>query len=194
MLSASEPRRYFNHRRSLCAGKGDASQPSLANISDERGPKASDAGSAGMAHAGINNAGRTAIEQCPRQALRLSIAIRIQVRGVAAVITNIVEVAAEIGKVVAVGAPFRLLPRGDFSQFFSKMIRHLGLRRFQCNSRIPGTSLWAIKSAAIRLGMGKCRIHNMIVRHAEDKLVYGNSWQQIALSEEPLIGSTIQFH
>src|SRR5215469_5389666 len=177
MHSASEPRRHFNHRRSLCAGKGDASQPSQANISDKRGPKASNAGSARMAHAGIDNARRTVIEQCPCQVLRLRIAIRIQVRGVAAVITNIVEVAAEIGEVVAVGAPFRLLPGGDFFQFFSKMIRYLGLRRFQCYSRIPGASLWAIKSASIRPGMGKCRIHNMIVRHTEDKLVYGDSWQ-----------------
>jgi hypothetical protein len=42
--------------------------------------------------------------------------------------------------------------------------------------------------------MGECRIHNVMVRHAEDKLVYGDSWQQIALAEEPLIGSAIQFH
>src|SRR5208282_1663493 len=122
--------RDLHLRRMKCIGKRKGDQHSLSHVPHQRGAKAGNAGAAGVANAGIDNSGRSSIEQAPRELLRGAIAVGIQVllvSGVPALIfaariftaptttaqilvPQIMKLGAKVGQVLTVGNRLFFLP------------------------------------------------------------------------------------
>src|SRR5882724_7475657 len=106
----------------------EGDERTLAYVAHQRGAKAGDAGSAGVADARIDDSGGSSFQQLAAQALRGSIAVRIQIFFVGGIPAQIVKVGAEVGQEFSVDGRFFLLPI-DLSKPFE---------RVECNYRLRG--------------------------------------------------------
>src|SRR5438270_10765465 len=119
----------LDERLSLSLCEANARELAFAHIGHQCRSKAADTSPPGMPNTGINHASRTMAQQIVGQSLRLAVAGGIQAGAEPRLVADIVEVCAEIGEIIAIGASLGMCPPWEFLQFFAKVECHFVLLR-----------------------------------------------------------------
>ena len=137
-------------------------------------------------HAWVYDTGRAAFQQPLSQCLRCYVACWIETGSEAVRPAQVVELAAEIRKIVIeldfilVTAYFRKVNRFVKSNF--------GLRRVQLKRAIPGAAIRVVEPAAQRVGVGEGGIDDLCVRYTGNQLERADGGQQATLGKRSFIG------
>jgi hypothetical protein len=90
---------------------------------------------------------------------------------------DVVKLPPKISEIFHILEDLRIRPV-DLLKLFGPMKCYFGLRGIQSEGGVPSTALWAIKTAACGMRIGKRRVHNVRARYTKDQLVDADPWQQ----------------
>src|SRR5215831_10618122 len=101
---------HAEHRIRISVRESDRDRSSGSDISHQRWPETGNTGSATMANAGINNSGRSRLQQFDRQFLRCFITVGIETHVIPLAGSEIVKLGPKVGHEVAIRSNLLFLP------------------------------------------------------------------------------------
>lgn len=141
-------------------------------------------------HAGVYDTCRAALQQPLSQCLRRYVACWVEAGSEALRAAQVVELAAEIRKIV-IELDF-ILVTAHFCQVNRFVKSDFSLCRVQLESAIPGAAICVVESAAQRMGVGEGGIDDLRVRYTGNQLVRADGRQQTTLSERSFVGQVAE--
>src|SRR5216684_2083985 len=182
--------------RMKCIGERKGDQRSLAYIAHQRGAETGNAAATRVANAGIDNSGRSPIKESAAELLGCTIAVGLQVFLVSdfaarIAISQIVKLRAKVGQILTVVDRFFFLPI-HLAQSLAIMEGDLGLCGLQREARIPGATVVPAEAAASRPRVGESGVDDVIVGHAENQFVHGDSGEKVGFSCQTPVGGVVE--
>src|SRR5215831_2216193 len=107
-------------------------------------------------------------------------------------IPNVVELCPEVRQVFDVLEGLGIRPV-DLQKLSGTMKPYFGFGRLELKWRVPGSAIRAIEPTARRVGVGKCRIHDMRVRNPKHQLVDADARQQSRFPKYTIVSRAFQF-
>jgi hypothetical protein len=159
---------------------------------DQRRTEAGNAYPALVSNAGINDAGRSGLEQIPRQLLRCTVARRIERVGETRIVSDIVKLPPKVSQVVGVSESLFVVPV-DLPQFFRLVKCNFNLRCSKQKSGVPSSPIGPVETASEGICVRECGVHNVGVGKPEHELMHGDPRQKAGLAGQALVGSALKF-